>query len=105
MNKHALYVSLVFVLGAGVGAAGGYYVARRTMAKSAVTSMCNQATKTGREYVFFSVKGKSITLSEKDVYDIKQLYEDGVLPNAIADKFGMTAVMVSRILNSIAHLS
>jgi hypothetical protein len=39
------------------------------------------------------------------VYDIKQLYEDGDLPNAIADKFGMTAVMVSRILNSIARLS
>ena len=62
-----------------------------------------QATSVVKEvkYVFFSVGGIPVILSEQDVFDIKQLYQDGVLPTAIGEKFGMGAVMVSRIINSI----
>ena len=56
------------------------------------------------KYVFFSIDGMPVTLSEQDVYEIKQLYQDGVLPTAIGEKFGMDAVMVSRIINSIKKL-
>lgn len=53
------------------------------------------------KYVFFSVGGIPVILSEQDVFDIKQLYQDGVLPTAIGERFGMDAIMVSRIINSI----
>ena len=55
-------------------------------------------------YVFFSTEGIPITLSEQDVYDIRQKYEDGVLPTVIAEQYNMTAVMVCRIINSIKSL-
>ena len=35
------------------------------------------------KYVFFSTDGKPVTLTEQDVFDVKQKYEDGVLPTAI----------------------
>lgn len=53
------------------------------------------------KYVFFSPDGKPITLSEQDVYDVKQKYEDGVLPSAIAEEYDMDAVMVCRIINCV----
>lgn len=51
-------------------------------------------------YVFFSLEGKLVTLSQRDVFDIKQMHEDGVLPTIIGEKFGMDAIMVCRIINS-----
>jgi len=54
--------------------------------------------------VFFSTEGKPITLSEQDVYNVRQKYEDGVLPTVIAEQYNMTAVMVCRIINSIKNL-
>lgn len=56
------------------------------------------------KYVFFSTDGKPVTLTEQDVFDVKQKYEDGVLPTAIADEYNMNAVMVCRIINSIKAL-
>lgn len=56
------------------------------------------------KYVFFSTEGKPITLSEQDVYNVRQKYEDGVLPTDIAEQYNMTAVMVCRIINSIKNL-
>ena len=52
-------------------------------------------------YVFTSIHGKPVTIGEKDVYTIKQMYDDGVLPTVIAEKYNMSAIMVSRIINSI----
>lgn len=54
--------------------------------------------------MFFSTDGKPVTLTEQDVFDVKQKYEDGVLPTAIADEYNMNAVMVCRIINSIKAL-
>ncbi len=56
------------------------------------------------KYVFFSTDGKPITLSEQDVYDVRQKYEDGVLPSAIAEEYNMNAVMVCRIINCAKSL-
>lgn len=56
------------------------------------------------KYVFFSTDGKPVTLSEQDVFDVKQKYEDGVLPTAIAKEYNMNTVMVCRIINSIKSL-
>lgn len=56
------------------------------------------------KYVFFSTDGKPVTLTEQDVFDVKQKYEDGVLPTAIADEYNTNAVMVCRIINSIKAL-
>ena len=56
------------------------------------------------KYVFFSTDGKPVTRTEQDVFDVKQKYEDGVLPTAIADEYNMNAVMVCRIINSIKAL-
>jgi len=56
------------------------------------------------KYLFFSTEGKPITLSEQDVYNVRQKYEDGVLPTVVADEYNMNAVMVCRIINSIKAL-
>ena len=50
-------------------------------------------------FVFYSMRGKPLTLPEKDVYSIKQMYDDGVQPSAIAEKYGLTPAMVCRIIN------
>ena len=76
---------------------GVIYVLNR---KNSKTSIITQEVK----YVFFSTEGIPITLSEQDVYDIRQKYEDGVLPTVIAEQYNMTAVMVCRIINSIKNL-
>lgn len=45
-------------------------------------------------------EGKPVTLSKQDVFEIKLMHEDGILPSAFGDKFGMDAVMICRIINS-----
>ncbi len=50
-------------------------------------------------YVFYSMRGKPLTLPEKEVYSIKQMSDDGVQPSAIAEKYGLTPAMVCRIIN------
>jgi hypothetical protein len=50
-------------------------------------------------YVFYSMRGKPLTLPEKEVCSIKQMSDDGVQPSAIAEKYGLTPAMVCRIIN------
>ena len=84
-------LNLVFV-------GGMIYVLKRK--KSKTPTIVKEVVK----YVFFSTEGKTITLSEQDVYNVRQKYEDGVLPTVIAEQYNMTAVMVCRIINSIKNL-
>lgn len=51
-------------------------------------------------YVIFSTDGTAMVLSEKEVFGIVQMYEDGVMPSVIASKYDVNAVMVCRIVNS-----
>ena len=50
-------------------------------------------------YVFCSLRGKPLTIPEKDVYSMKHMYDDGVQPSEIAEKFGLTPAMVCRVIN------
>ncbi len=84
-----------------VCAAGVLYLVKHKQPKSqSQTPIIQKEVK----YVFFSAEGKPVTLSEQDVFDVKQKYEDGVLPTIIADEYDMNAVMVCRIVNSIKSL-
>ena len=83
----------------GLGCAAGVWRFLCKQPKAQKTSGVKEV-----KYVFFSVDGIPVTLSEQDVFDIKQMYLDGVLPTAIGEKFGMDAVMVSRIINSIKSI-
>jgi len=98
MKKSILHYAVCFGLGACTGA-GGYYVVNRWFIKPDKTQC--QVIKKEKYYVFFSSDGKPVSLSERDVFDIKQMNEDGVLPTAIGSKFNMNPVMVCRIINSI----
>lgn len=81
--------------------AGVLYVVKHKQPKSQTqTPVIRKEVK----YVFFSADGKPVTLSEQDVFDVKQKYEDGVLPTAIANEYNMNTVMVCRIINSIKSL-
>ena len=53
-------------------------------------------------YVFTSVEGKTVVLSEFDVHIIKQMNDDGVLPSEIAKKFKQISIVnLYRIINCI----
>jgi hypothetical protein len=54
---------------------------RRKKAKALETSSVKVVN-----YVFFNMEGKPVTLSQQDVFDIKQMHEDGVLPTIIGEK-------------------
>ena len=56
------------------------------------------------KYVFFSAEGKPITLSEQEVYGIRQMHEDGMQPSTIGEKFGLETVMVMRIINCVKSM-
>ena len=56
------------------------------------------------KYVFFSANGKPITLSEQEVYSIRQMHEDGMQPSTIGEKFGLETVMVMRIINCVKSM-
>lgn len=51
------------------------------------------------KYVFFDPYGKTLTLTDREIYDIKQQYEDGVLLSAIAENLKLDVIMISRIIN------
>jgi len=99
VNNSTLKVTIVIaILGLGCTASVLRYL--RKQPKAQKTSGVKEV-----KYVFFSmIDGIPVTLSEQDVFDIKQMYQDGVLPTAIGEKFGMDAVMVSRIINSIKSI-
>ena len=56
------------------------------------------------KYVFFSANGKPITLSEQELYSIRQMHEDGIQPSTIGEKFGLETVMVMRIINCVKSM-
>ena len=97
-------MAIGFGLGTCAGA-GGYYVVNRLIRKPVVKGgKPRGVVKREKHYVFFSSEGKPVTLSEQEVFDVKQKYEDGVLPTCIADEYNMNSVMVCRIINSIKSL-
>lgn len=51
------------------------------------------------KYVFFNHTGKPFTLTDREMYDIKHKYEDGVLVSSIAQSYGIDATMICRIIN------
>ncbi len=56
------------------------------------------------KYVFFSADGKPITLSQQEVYSIRQMHEDGIQPSTISERFGLETVMVMRIINCVKSM-
>jgi hypothetical protein len=53
-------------------------------------------------YVFTTIEGKTVVLSEFDVHTIKQMNDDGVFPSEIAKKFkNISIVNLYRIINCI----
>ena len=96
-KKILLFVSCgMIATGTGVLA---YRIFKNRKAKSSENSPKSEV-----KYVFFSTEGKPVALTERDVYDIKQLQEDGVLNSVIGEEFNMSPVMVSRVINSIKAL-
>jgi len=54
------------------------------------------------DYVFTTIEGKTVVLSEFDVHTIKQMNDDGVFPSEIAKKFkNISIVNLYRIINCI----
>ena len=97
-------MAISFGLGTCAGA-GGYYVVNRLTRKPIVKNgKPREIVKREKHYVFFSSEGNPVTLSEQEVFDVKQKYEDGVLPTCIADEYDMNSVMVCRIINSIKSI-
>ena len=87
--KTTMTIVISAVGGALVGGGITYWHCKKTPAPS------NKDT----VYVFYSMRGKPLSLPEKEVYSIKQMSNDGVQPSAIAEKYGLTPAMVCRIIN------
>lgn len=51
------------------------------------------------KYVFFNLSGEPLSLTDREISDIKQKYEDGVLLSAIAQAHNMSVIMLTRIIN------
>ena len=67
---------------------------------------CSQEPTQGdvkRVYVFTTLNGKAVTLSEQDVFKIVQMNASGVLPSVIAKEFGLSISTVSIIIISITN--
>ena len=56
------------------------------------------------EYVFFDHTGKPFTLTDREMYDIKHKYEDGVLVSSLAQDYGIDAAMICRIISCLKCL-
>lgn len=57
----------------------------------------------GDAYVFSTPDGAHITLSEDNLKDIRLMHESGVHPSVIAEKYGISLLMVTRIINFINY--
>ena len=90
-----------FTLISLVCAAGVLYVVKHKQPKPQIQSPVIQKEV---KFVFFSTDGKPVTLSEYDVYRIRQMREDGMQPSSISQKFGIESVMVMRIINCIKSI-
>lgn len=51
------------------------------------------------KYVFFDLSGEPLNLTDREISDIKQKYEDGVLLSEIAKAHNMSVIMLTRIIN------
>lgn len=69
------------------------------------TVRANSTVKSDVNYIFSTPNGKAVVLSEKEVYGIKQMYDDGVMPSVIANKYKMNTVMVCRVINCINSIN
>ena len=62
----------------------------------------NEPKQPRNNYVFTTIEGKTVVLSEFDVHTIKQMNDDGVLPSEIAKKFKQISIVnLYRIINCI----
>lgn len=80
----------------------GVMVYRTPSAKNVIQLTPNE--KSEKNYVFVSLDGKHVILSEFDVYNIRQLHKDGVLPSVIAKKYQISTIMVCKIIESTTNL-
>lgn len=71
---------------------GGYYISLHFRGK-------HSQSLNVIEYVFFDPTGKPLTLTDREMYDIKHKYDDGVLISSIAQYYGLDAAMICRIIN------
>ena len=76
----------------GAMGAYGYYAYQKYGSKS--TRPLNVI-----KYVFFDPYGKILTLTDREICDIKQKYEDGVLLSMIAEDLNLDVIMITRIIN------
>lgn len=83
-------------LGAGIGI-GIYCLIQKNKCKAEKPANNENETK----YVLVSMNGTPATFTETQVLEIKRLYEDGTSPTAIADKYGINVIMVSRVVHGI----
>lgn len=51
------------------------------------------------KYVFFDPYGKILTLTDREICDIRQKYDDGVLLSSIAEDLNLDVIMITRIIN------
>lgn len=51
------------------------------------------------KYVFFDPYGKILTLTDREICNIKQKYDDGVLLSSIAEDLNLDVIMITRIIN------
>ena len=94
---------MLFGLGVGTGTALTMLV---ILCLTHQEDPCSQESTQGdvkREYVFTTLNGKAVTLSEQDVFKIVQMNASGVLPSVIAMEFGLSISTVSMIIISITN--
>lgn len=56
------------------------------------------------KYVFFKHNGNPFILTDREIYEIKHKYEDGVLVSSIAQGYKIDAAMICRIINYLKWL-
>lgn len=84
---------IIFVeIACGAIGAYGYHVYQKHGRKRARPLNVNK-------YVFFDPYGKILTLTDREICDIRQKYEDGVLLSAIAEDLNLDVIMIARIIN------
>lgn len=74
-----------------------YYILHKKQHKQIKPAINGNDTK----YILVSMSGEPMTFTDKQVLEIKRLYEDGTSPIAIAEEFDISVVMVCRIVYSI----
>ena len=97
------YTGYWTVMGATTGLAI-VFMAGYILGQSSVDTPVEKADATKKpmkNYVFCTVEGKTVVLNEFDVNNIKQLHEEGVFPNVIAERYNTSVINICRIINSL----